>query len=354
MSFLTNISIKLKIVILFLIPALALIYQTSSISFDLYKTIQEDTAVSKYVVIATNISALVHESQKERGMTAGFLASQGKKFVFELPKQRTITDQKLSILKKSLKTLSESEKIPVLMNDIHSAIEEADRLSSIRNRVSSLSIDKKEAIHYYTALNGELLDTIGSVVKTSSNAKVTELASSYLSFLYAKERVGIERAIGAGVFATKHISVDAKVKFTELIAEQTAYLKVFKILSSKTALDFYKEVSRKQVNADVENMAKKILYANGAEGLDVDASVWFKTITKKIDLLKSVEDKLTKELILSIEKTKEESSHALFFSLAVNIVILLIVLSLSIMISNNITGSMRPLHNPKDLSTLNF
>jgi len=341
MSFLTNISIKLKIIILFLIPALALIYQTSSISLKSYENIKEDIRVSKYVVIATNISALVHESQKERGMSAGYLASNGKKFALELPKQQSITDIKLKVLKESIETLDEADKIPQLLNDLNNVSNQELKIKSIRQQILSLDISKKEALSYYTLLNGELLDTIGAIVKSSSNAEVTTLSSSYLSFLYAKERVGIERAIGAGAFAKKSISPEAKIRFTELIAEQNAYFKVFEILASSSALDFYKSISREQVNLDVKNMANKILYSKSAEDLNVDASVWFQTITKKIDLLKSVEDQLTKELVQSIEKTKEEATSNLSLSLGVNIVILLFVLGLSILISNNITGSIK-------------
>jgi len=341
MSFLTNISIKLKIVILFLIPALALIYQTSAISLESYKNIQEDTTVAKYVFIATKISALVHESQKERGMTAGFLASKGKKFASKLPQQRLNTDQKFLALQKSVEDLEESEKIPKLLNDLHIAMNQEARLNSIRSRVSSLSIEKKDALDYYTTLNGDLLDTIGSVVKTSSNAQVTELASAYLSFLYAKERVGIQRAIGAGAFTVRKISSEAKIKFTKLIAQQNAYLKVFKTLASESTLEFYKSVTAQEVNHTVDIMSQKVLYAKSAEDLDVDADVWFTTVTKKIELLKSVEDKLTQELIAKIVNTKEKSSDALTLSLSVNITILLIVLGLSIIISKNITNSIK-------------
>jgi methyl-accepting chemotaxis protein len=336
-----NLSIKLKIVILFLIPALALIYQTSLVSFKSYKNIKEDRRVSKYVLIATNISALVHELQKERGMTAGFLASKGENFAEELPKQQLITDIKLKILKSSIDTLDETDKISKLLNDLNRVSNQELKMKSIREKIALLEISKKEALSYYTELNGDLLDSIGAIVKTSSNAEVTNISSSYLSFLYAKERVGIERAIGASAFAKKSISPESKIKFTKLIAAQNAYFKVFEILASPSTLNFYKSISQKQVNISVDNMAKQILYSKRAEDLDVDTAIWFRTITRKIDLLKSVEDKLTQELIRSIKKTKEEATHNLIVSLGINIVILLIILILSIIISNNITDSIK-------------
>jgi len=59
--------------------------------------------LEKLVNLSTKLSSLVHEMQKERGMTAGYLGSKGSKFASELPKQRKQTDQKLLELKSWLK-----------------------------------------------------------------------------------------------------------------------------------------------------------------------------------------------------------------------------------------------------------
>ncbi len=54
--------------------------------------------LEKVVVFSTKIGALVHETQKERGMTAGFLGSKGKKFKDKLPKQRELTNNRIKEL----------------------------------------------------------------------------------------------------------------------------------------------------------------------------------------------------------------------------------------------------------------
>jgi len=46
------------------------------------------------IKLDTQISALLHETQKERGATAAFLGSKGKKFTKRLPKQKDLTTQK--------------------------------------------------------------------------------------------------------------------------------------------------------------------------------------------------------------------------------------------------------------------
>ena len=46
--------------------------------------------------LADNASALVHELQKERGMSAGFLGSKGAKFKNEIGKQRALVDNRFA------------------------------------------------------------------------------------------------------------------------------------------------------------------------------------------------------------------------------------------------------------------
>ncbi len=49
------------------------------------------------------VSALVHELQKERGASAGFIASKGQNFARKLPEQRKLTDEKKTALSNALR-----------------------------------------------------------------------------------------------------------------------------------------------------------------------------------------------------------------------------------------------------------
>lgn len=57
----------------------------------------------KLVELGTNASAVVHELQKERGATAGYIGSKGNSFVKILPEQRKDSDKKINILNDYLK-----------------------------------------------------------------------------------------------------------------------------------------------------------------------------------------------------------------------------------------------------------
>lgn len=89
-----NLSFKYKLVLLMLLPVLVS-------GFLLVQQVLHSVGVSKrsaqvevYTELATVNSALVHELQKERGTTAGFLGSGGQQFGDQLAKQRTATNEK--------------------------------------------------------------------------------------------------------------------------------------------------------------------------------------------------------------------------------------------------------------------
>ena len=45
--------------------------------------------------LSTLISSLVHETQKERGLSAGLIGNKGSKFKNELTTQKKLTDKKI-------------------------------------------------------------------------------------------------------------------------------------------------------------------------------------------------------------------------------------------------------------------
>ena len=103
MNFLSNLEIKNKLLLLVSFPLVALLYFSGNAIYKSYitgKNVENATILTK---MAVKISALVHETQKERGMTAGFLGSKGKKFTKRLPAQRLLTNKKLVIFKNNVK-----------------------------------------------------------------------------------------------------------------------------------------------------------------------------------------------------------------------------------------------------------
>ncbi len=86
------------------LPVVGMLAFSGFTVFDKYQTSTEMGKVLELAQVAPEISAVVHEMQKERGMSAGFIASKGDKFAQQLPAQRKATDDKQAALAGVLKS----------------------------------------------------------------------------------------------------------------------------------------------------------------------------------------------------------------------------------------------------------
>jgi PAS domain S-box-containing protein len=122
--------------------ALSIIAGNSTIT-----NIKKDSAfkdLNTVVILSTKISALVHETQKERGATAGFIGSKGKKFVDTLPNQRKLTNVRIKELQKFLTSVNLGAIDSNIANTVNGAMNDLSNIETIRTNVSGYS--KEELI----------------------------------------------------------------------------------------------------------------------------------------------------------------------------------------------------------------
>jgi methyl-accepting chemotaxis protein len=237
------------------------------------------------------VSSVVHELQKERGMSAGFIASQGANFQDTLPGQRADSDARRTAL------LTVIEKLPVehYGADIGESLKVATlalaNLDETRRAVSALGLGVPQMAKYYTGTIAKLLKIVEGMMHYSYNAEVSQAISAYTAYLQGKERAGIERAMGAGGFGAKKFSPVVYRKFLQLIAMQDTYLDRFMLQAEPEIIALHKETIKGTVIDEV-NRLRKIAIESPVTGTtgNIAATNWFQAITKKIDLLKKVED----------------------------------------------------------------
>ncbi|OOZ38570.1 hypothetical protein BOW53_15015 [Solemya pervernicosa gill symbiont] len=340
MKFLNNLSIRLKILIMLVAPVIGLLYFSIISVMDKSDVVAEMESVEPLAQLAVKVSALVHETQKERGATAGFLGSKGTKFVTELPAQRNNTDQKRNELNQFLKAFNKGAYGGGFENGLNDVLNRLGQIDSIRSSVSAQTIKGGDAIGYYTGINGQFLNLIGEMTALSDNGVISRNIAAYVNFLLGKERAGIERAVLAGTFAADAFGPGAHAKFSRLVTEQDTYANVFLSLATDEAKQSYKEAMGDSSVAEVVRM-RKVANANAQSGgFGIDSVFWFKTQTAKINQLKKVEDWLSESLIEQVGELRGQASTAQMFYLILAIVAVGMALLLSVLMSRNITGAL--------------
>ncbi|NCC55532.1 MAG: chemotaxis protein [Erysipelotrichia bacterium] len=282
-------------------------------------TLYQDSAKTLQVVeLSLNLSAFVHELQKERGASAGYVGSNGQKFQEILAKQHDATMSKLTILNEYLKNEHNA------YTDLAKHNVDYSQLMNIRSKVQSLEIKVPDLLQYYTQLNKTIIDTISVLSIESKEIKTREALNALSVFIAAKERAGIERAVLSNTFAKDSFDRVVYAKFVEVVAQQNVLLNFFDTIAPRNFVEAFKTYKQDNSFQEVDKMRALAFSKDSAFG--VDATYWFSTITEKINQIKDFEDYMAAEIITMANNAKTNALKTLFVELSIILIALFILM----------------------------
>jgi len=334
-------TIKFKLnLILIMVVSFSLVVLSLTIinGYEDNKNMQETKELN---ILSQKLSLLIHETQKERGASAGFTGSKGKKFIDILPKQRILTDARNKEFKRYLVTLnldSYSNELKMAINSFNSDI---NKISQVRSQIDSLSLSVKDVVAYYTNMNAKILKIISLTAKLANSPELVKALDTYSNFLKSKERAGVERAVLSGTFASDKFADGMFAKWIKLVAKQEAFLDSSMAMANENVKQFYKKTMNSNVITEVNNM-RAIAKEKANEGhFGVDSVVWFKTITKKINLLKDVDDEISKENTILLNKVSSEHRFHTILTIVSYLIFTVLVFVVILMISRGVNKSVK-------------
>jgi methyl-accepting chemotaxis protein len=287
------------------------------------------------------ISYLVHELQRERGISAVFIGSKGAQMGADLPAQRKRTDDQLqsaAAVWDNLRAAAVSDEFNKIVGTAEAAIKE---IGGKRTQITAFSITGPESNTYFTDTITKLLSVATEMSKLSTRGDVTAAMTAYVNFMQGKERSGQERATGAAGIAAGRFDASSYARMLTLSSAQTAYFDMFKAAVVSAAREFFDRTISGQVVDNVAKMRQTILVGGMSGALaGLDAKTWFDATTARIDLLKKVEDHVGDDLVSQTGSIYGEATRALVV-LAIGVAVVLIAsLLLVFVIAHSIT---RPL-----------
>lgn len=342
-----NMKVKYKLALMVILPLMGLLYFSGMQLLEKYRQMDEMERIQQLSRLAVKSSALVHELQKERGATAGFLGSRGSKFGQELKVQRENSNIRLQEFRVYLGSLdiSELKLSDEFRQTLVMATENLEQLDNKRQKVSALNIVPKDAIAYYTGINGLLLKSITFMSKLGERSDITVQSLAYVNFLQGKERAGIERAVLSNTFAADQFGPGMYKKFISLMSKQDAYADMYISLATSSQRELYSNKMQGHAVEEVERM-RKIAQKNATQGqFGIEPVYWFKTKTTRINLLKDVEDSIAAELEASATELSREAKSSLVESSTVALVVAVVTIMIALMMLRSVLGQVNVLHD---------
>ncbi|MEP2653346.1 MAG: methyl-accepting chemotaxis protein [Paraglaciecola sp.] len=284
---------------------------------------------SHLLTLADNAAALVHELQKERGMSSGFLGSKGVKFKAELITQRKLVDQNLQQYR-DFTTQYNDDLGKDLNLDISAVLSHLKNLSDIRQKIDTQTINLADALGFYTKINRELIKQPLALIEfVDLNGVVQGLISSY-NLMQVKENAGIERAVLTNVLAGQSLSEDNKKRVYSLIANQNSYQDSYN-KSMPDNLEWFERYNRfntSKENNSIIKLRQQVISEALTGKYTVLPETWFDAATARIGELKKLEFESIKALHVEIDTMYFNS----FVFILVMIVFLIVVLLLTYLV----------------------
>jgi len=248
---------------------------------------------SPFLAITDAIHALLHETQRERGLSTLFVASRGKLPGPELPRQRARVDAQRAAL---ARVLRDARHVPAA---VHHRVDRAStllaQLGPTRAGVDDLVTTAAQEIAFYSNVNVELLAALDAFVVTGVTGPGRSGALACVALLYAKEKAGVERAQLADAFLEDRFSEGQRLSVAALIAAQASYLHIFSAAAPRAADQLLRRTLASPEATEVHRM-ESVVYGAEDAGFGVDASTWFAMSSRKIDMLGDVSSTVIKML----------------------------------------------------------
>jgi len=274
---------------------------TANLFYIKYNNYKSLSNLEHGISISTRLSNLVHEIQKERGMSAGYLGSHATKFKKELIQQRKFTDDKISEYQQSF-TKQIKDTLP---KDVAQTLEVVNtyikELFVLRDKIDKQTINVKQSIEQYSIINDKLLSPMVSITKKYKLPTLSIHMIAYNNFLYAKEQAGIERAFGTCIILNHNLTQNDINRYNSIIVRQDTYYEIFMQYVSSNFLNHYKNLNNTQLFKDVQHYRNIILSHNIKQINQIQVKDWFNKITKKINKLEELEIFLSKEILTLIQ-----------------------------------------------------
>ncbi|UTW54792.1 methyl-accepting chemotaxis protein [Kordiimonas sp. SCSIO 12610] len=296
LSLLNALSIRNRLFIIVFIAALSIIVLSVPTLMTASDKSREAEQTSMRVSFASKASALVHELQKERGNSAGFIGSKGAdNFKNNLNAQRSLTDPALQVY---LTASRDAAIVELFGTQLNTITDRLNQLSSVRGSISDLNFTVPEMAGYYTGTINLLLKLYSDAVSSSSDEMVVSKGATLLALLEAKERAGLERAMGANGFGSGSFKPNIANNFRNLIAMQNAFLHSFRTIAPRGVVSRLDDILSGRASQDVDALRKIAIDSfTSGDTQGVAGTQWFATITGKIDEFYDLEQFLTTDLL---------------------------------------------------------
>ena len=291
-----NLSIKIKILLIVILSLICLSATSIYILNGVFKTRSQAVSSLNTAEDIIKQSEFIHELQKERGYSAGFIAN-GKDADKNLKEQRAKVDGVLS-------KLSNKDELSSELNSIRAKVDNKESFALI-------------APKFHDMIENTLI--FENSLASSSEPDMKDNLARIFSISKIKEYFGITRAVLNAAFIKHNIDKNTYVNLVSFNANIKNLINDYVKFNAGTYADsLQKEILQSDEFQKIDDIIKSAIATPDETASKFEAASWFQSITNLIDNFRSYELYLLNDMK---DKALQDMSEA--GNLAVSMVILL-------------------------------
>ena len=193
---LSNIPVTWRMIVSALLPTLALLYFSSSLVLQEWRIAGNMRDAEQATEFSRDISQLVHELQRERGRSAGFVGSGGDaSYQGFMQDQRQATDTAMSRYAAARLQAGEALEDPDLAQSLSQVDDFLAALPEHRRQIDSLNLNMGQTVGPYTQTISAMLNSVADLSHLGASSDVSAQLIGLLNLMSAKENAGMIRKV---------------------------------------------------------------------------------------------------------------------------------------------------------------
>ncbi|NJO16360.1 MAG: HAMP domain-containing protein [Thioploca sp.] len=345
----TNLKIKYKLLLMLSLPLFGLLYFSGVLVTDKLRIVKKMYELQQLTQLTIKASYLIHQLQRERAINGMFLRSDGEHFTEELQQQITTTDAALQEYRDISQHIEQHDVYTLLQAPLTAVDTQLTQLTAIRKEVKELNVIQDNMITPYVEINDNLLVLISKMIILGNQKDLLNRGLAYFNLLQIKEYAGLEGFKLGKAFVRRNFQGNEFKEFIELITRQQANLeRNWLMYFTPEQQNFWKKKFNGNKIIAETNKMRKAAYDNiyGIQ-VNIDPVYWLEMQESKIDLLKTIEDKLAQDFISKYQEIQQQAYTDFYTILVITSLLIFAALGLVYLVLIEIT---RPLCKVVNLS----
>jgi len=238
---------------------------------------------------------LIHELQRERGISSLYLGSAGQRFSRERAHIIVQTNERAELFNQALRDIQhELISHPVsspLLGHIARALHALGQLEAIRHRIEAQTIEAQEAVGWFCDTIHQLITVVCEAADTVVEPSIAGLLVALVQVMTGKEYCGQERAAGSTGFAQRRFDHALSRRMMHLVEAQDRCFDVFVAHGPGDSLALWRQLRAHLRELEIEQLRQMAVSIGPYKPLAPElAERWFALMTERMDDLKTIED----------------------------------------------------------------